>query len=399
MLNLTIISSLFVEKSLGVESRDPTTATTTTTSVEYETPRALNAVTDKFKLWAQGTVPYDDTDYTLSERDRRDIRDALDRLQQKTGQCVKFVRSTSGHRVRVSAIQDNGCNAQVGKNRFAQTVNLGSGCMTNGIIQHEFMHALGIYHTQSRSDRDKHVRIDTNQVEKDFVLNFEKFDENVVSHHSLPYDYDSVMHYGAYDFAISWKPVVEARVTAKQSAMGQRNGVSIIDALLIQSMYGCITQNDCKGYKNNNYCNNEFRPWMDNVCKGHCSDASPKKKAGIKTTNNSCTCIPGLKCEERPGLGYTCYVGLDGDSGCDDVYYGFSKKACDLSPTKPSFQKVFLEKLTPSKEAKKTTNNSCKCYPGFGCNWRKGLGYSCYVGDDLGCYDAKFKHSKKACEV
>ena len=42
----------------------------------------------------------------------------------------------------------------------SQTVYLGrSNCMHKGIAMHEFMHTIGFYHEQSRSDRDEHIRI------------------------------------------------------------------------------------------------------------------------------------------------------------------------------------------------------------------------------------------------
>ena len=38
------------------------------------------------------------------------------------------------------------------------------GCVHPEVIQHEILHALGFHHEQSRSDRDKHVRIQANNV-------------------------------------------------------------------------------------------------------------------------------------------------------------------------------------------------------------------------------------------
>lgn len=46
-----------------------------------------------------------------------------------------------------------------------QTLSLGSGCETRAITIHEFLHALGIYHEQSRADRDDYITIETSNVE------------------------------------------------------------------------------------------------------------------------------------------------------------------------------------------------------------------------------------------
>ena len=40
-----------------------------------------------------------------------------------------------------------------------QVVSLGRGCVQHGIVLHELLHVLGMWHEQSRLDRDQHVRI------------------------------------------------------------------------------------------------------------------------------------------------------------------------------------------------------------------------------------------------
>ena len=45
--------------------------------------------------------------------------------------------------------------AQVG----VQLVSLGAGCVQHGVVLHELLHTLGLWHEQSRLDRDQYVRI------------------------------------------------------------------------------------------------------------------------------------------------------------------------------------------------------------------------------------------------
>ena len=90
------------------------------------------------------------------------------------------------------------------------------------------MHAVGIFHEQSRADRDDHVKIAFQNIEEDNCHNFAKYDFNEIQHLDTPYDLSkcysskpvgriqltfayysgSVMHYGAYDFTKNGKPTI-----------------------------------------------------------------------------------------------------------------------------------------------------------------------------------------------
>lgn len=65
-----------------------------------------------------------------------------------------------------------------------------------GVVAHEFGHALGFQHEQTRPDRDRYVRIHTQNIAPQTLFNFNKYNWNMLNAYNVPYDYESIMHYG-----------------------------------------------------------------------------------------------------------------------------------------------------------------------------------------------------------
>ena len=70
----------------------------------------------------------------------------------------------------------------------------GNNCYSKKTITHEFVHAFGLYHEQSRSDRDKYVTINWDKVLARHCRNFVKQETSLTF--GVPYDGKSLMHYG-----------------------------------------------------------------------------------------------------------------------------------------------------------------------------------------------------------
>ena len=69
-------------------------------------------------------------------------------------------------------------------------------------------------------------------------LNFEKFNESMVSDYGVPYDYKSIMHYGKTFFSIDGRSTTLMPLD-EEVAIGQREGLSDLDILQAKRLYMC----------------------------------------------------------------------------------------------------------------------------------------------------------------
>ncbi|GLG93840.1 Seminal metalloprotease 1 [Gryllus bimaculatus] len=197
------------------------------------------------KLWDNATVPYvisplyDPADYAT-------IFQAITTLKFMT--CIRFV-PWDGKAKDFLLIwpikKPAGCWSFVGKFGGPQLLSLqppderGPNCLGGeGRAIHEILHALGIFHEQSRADRDEFVDVLYENVLPGLEVNFDKQSlENTT--YSFEYDYDSIMHYGKYYFSKEkGKPTIVPK--KKDAKLGQRWSMSTTDCLKINDLYGCL---------------------------------------------------------------------------------------------------------------------------------------------------------------
>ena len=77
-------------------------------------------------------------------------------------------------------------------------------------ILHELVHSLGVYHMHQRTDRDKYVKINSENLGNDFQKDYMIAPNSVLL--GVPYDPKSLMHYFAHDGSKNGKPVMESKV-------------------------------------------------------------------------------------------------------------------------------------------------------------------------------------------
>ena len=105
------------------------------------------------------------------------------------------------------------------------------GCSIGNAI-HEIAHTVGLWHEQSRADRDKFVKVHLENVIDGLAHNF---DQHIKDGTDLGnYDYDSIMHYPRDAFS---KNGQDTLVPLGGQAIGQRDGLSDDDITAVASLY------------------------------------------------------------------------------------------------------------------------------------------------------------------
>ncbi|XP_072373792.1 low choriolytic enzyme-like [Scyliorhinus torazame] len=197
-------------------------------------------VSPKSCLWPRSSdgiiyIPYT-MEQTFSKSQQSQIQHSMEEFHLLT--CVKFVYRRH-ERKYIRIISGRGCWSNIGYNRRVQFISLEKySCIQPGIIQHELLHSIGFNHEQSRSDRDNYVTIIEKNIRKGTKFNFVKLDTNNLG---TKYDYSSVMHYGRFAFS---KDSQSATIVPKPNPyvnIGQRFGMSSLDALKVNKLYNCHT--------------------------------------------------------------------------------------------------------------------------------------------------------------
>ncbi|XP_055342425.1 uncharacterized protein LOC129590980 isoform X2 [Paramacrobiotus metropolitanus] len=148
------------------------------------------------------------------------------------------------------------CQAGIGRHAGRPTlVKLHQQCLTSGIIQHELLHALGFLHEHSRPDRDEHISIvEDNMRPEVSKTNYQKMSK--MATFGLPYDAESIMHYGLEVSKSPDKPAIVFKRSPPPRWMGQQYGLSPLDVAKIRAAYNCskLTFKDVPSVANQDAC-------------------------------------------------------------------------------------------------------------------------------------------------
>ncbi len=196
------------------------------------TTQGLVARAGEYWMWPKGIIPFRiGRDFSSSERDV--ILQAVQELNTRTNLNIV---PHNGHLNIIEFFKKpelGGGNSKVGRQRSLQRINLGHN-MPKDLIIHEILHAAGFWHEQSRSDRDRFIKINWENITDGMEHNFEKHTAD--GYKIAPYDLNSIMHYSGRAFSKNSLPTI-VHVNTNNIVNGGGGSLTNMDIDGINTLY------------------------------------------------------------------------------------------------------------------------------------------------------------------
>lgn len=204
-------------------------------------------------LWPGGDVPYE-FDANVVAGNRTAMQNAMAEWEAVANVDFQHCAGNDcagageGNYVHIQDSTEN--SSMVGMQEGSQVINIFNWGW-RFIMAHELAHTLGLWHEQSRPNRDDYVIIETQCIQDgqahNFAMNSTADQYPQDGQHTPAYDFDSVMHYGQSDFFTptnAYCASIGRTITVRgpyavpwQADIGQRNHLSDIDIMTMSFLY------------------------------------------------------------------------------------------------------------------------------------------------------------------
>ncbi len=208
----------------------------TTAIPEKEETKAVGRSPQQGMFWAMVRFTLSDE---LKYYEKRQILDAIKYIESKTN--ARFYDATGKPTIDptygfeypyIEFIPSNSNRSFIGRKGGKQVLELVD-FWIRGTIVHEICHALGMFHEQSRADRDDYITIHYDNIVQGEEPNFRKETKN---YYLLgDFDFNSIMLYGSDYFTKNGKPTITKKDGSTYTA--NREGLSEKDRSFINTFY------------------------------------------------------------------------------------------------------------------------------------------------------------------
>merc|ERR1712038_321727 len=292
------------------------------------TPSRRNAIPDVLTRWPDGNLKYK-IDNVITGDDLDIVHAGIAEFNEDMRGCVNIQEATEADKNYVKVFIDKGCYADVGMIKGEQRLSLGRDekghCYTKDTVMHEFIHAFGFSHEQTREDSGQYITVHKDRIiflktpDDIFKKNF-AVKANWLTY-GLPYDFNTFMHYPWWAFNKEGCEgeecvTIEPKETTgkKKEELGNSKVLTDTDKNKLREMYGCTAQVECARGEfkcaTKDLCIPEsYKCDGDNDC-GDGSDEDPGR-CEIFCNANQWKCENSGKCIKRD---WRC----DGDEDCGD---------------------------------------------------------------------------------
>lgn len=225
--------------------------------------------------WPKNEIPIEiskKTGLKFNKWDKEKIIETIRKFNIEMAGCINIRPKIDKDEYFVSVEQNNGennqdnnrlvgCKSFVGLTQWrgkdsddnpipwnSQPLNLALGCVNQGTILHEFIHAFGFTHEHERADRDKYVTFyEDNVANKKYLKYFKKADAKYFKSYTDKYDGLSIMHYRSKTYG-GGKTTLEPKaalkgVTAEQLGQGHLDAserwFTKLDKEKLRRLYEC----------------------------------------------------------------------------------------------------------------------------------------------------------------